>query len=65
MSLVENKINKLKQQLKPKKANPILKRNDAMEYLKKKKKKKKIKKDLTSNNIAIICKYYFVEAILK
>ena len=34
---VENKINNLKQKVKPKKTNPILQRVDVMEYLKKSK----------------------------
>ena len=34
---VENKINNLKQKVKPKKTNPILQQVDVMEYLKKSK----------------------------
>ena len=63
---VDEKIRKLKIRIKPKKNNQVLKRPEVIEYLKKMHEKYVfVPIDKAGNNIAIICKRYYVEVILK
>ena len=63
---VDDKIRKLKIRIKPKKNNQVLKRPEVIEYLKKMHEKYVfVPIDKAGNNIAIICKRYYVEVILK
>ena len=63
---VDDKIRSLKSRIHPKKTKQILKRPDVVEYLDKLHKKfVLVPIDKAGNNIAIICKRYYVEVILK
>ena len=62
----ERKIQSLKQKIRPKKTNPILKQQTVTNYLKELHSKfVLVPIDKASNNIAIICKRFYVEEILK
>jgi len=63
---VESKITSLKAKIRPKKTKPILKEPNVIEYLKELHRKYVLVPiDKASNNVAIICKKYYVEVILK
>ena len=63
---VDDKIRSIKIRIHPKKTRQILKRPDVVEYLDKLHKKfVLVSIDKAGNNIAIICKRYYVEVILK
>ena len=63
---VDEKIRSLKRKFKPQKVNQVLKREDVVEYLENLHKNfVLVPIDKAGNNIAIICKRYYVEVILK
>ena len=63
---VDQKIRNLKQRLHPKKTSQVLKRPDVVEHLEQLRKTYVfVPIDKAGNNIAIICKRYYVEVILK
>ena len=63
---VDAKIQTLKLRVRPKKTKQVLKRPDVVEYLKQLHKTYVfVPIDKAGNNIAIICKRYYVEVILK
>ena len=66
MDKVDQNISALKTKLKLSKSNPVLKQTEVIEYLKELHKKfVLVPIDKASNNVAIICKKYYVEVILK
>ena len=63
---VDEKIQSLKRRIHPKRTQQVLKNPDVAEYLKKMHEKYVfVPIDKAGNNIAIICKRYYVEVILK
>ena len=63
---VDEKIEQLKHKIKPKNVNPILKQPLVLEYLNKLHEHYVLVPiDKAANNIAVICKKYYVEVILK
>ena len=63
---VDDKIRSLKRKFKPKKVNQVLRRPEVVEFLKNLHKNYVLVPiDKASNNIAIVCKRYYVEVILK
>ena len=63
---VEQKIHTLKRKIKPKKTNPVLKQEEIIRYLENLHKQfVLVPIDKASNNVAIICKRYYVEVVLK
>lgn len=63
---VDEKIRSLKRKFKPKKVNQVLKRPEVVEYLENLHKNYVLVPiDKAGNNIAIVCKRYYVEVILK
>ena len=66
LNKVDSKIRLLRRKLKYQKMNPVLRRPEVVEYLKLLHDKfVLVPIDKASNNIAIICKRYYVEVILK
>ena len=66
MQKVDSKIGLLKLKVTPRRTNPVLKREDVQNYLKYLHKHfVLVPIDKASNNIAIICKRFYVEVILK
>ena len=66
MEKVGSKIEHLKKKITPRQTNPVLKREDVQTYLKNLQKHfVLVPIDKASNNIAIICKRFYVEVILK
>ena len=66
MEKVGSKIEHLKKKITPRQTNPALKRKDVQTYLKNLQKHfVLVPIDKASNNIAIICKRFYVEVILK
>ena len=66
MFLIEDKTKYLKQKEKPKETKPILQGDNAMKYLKKIQIRfVMVAIGKAANDIAIICKRYYLEAILK
>ena len=66
LNKVDSKIRLLRQKLKFQKLNPVLKRPDVVDYLKQLHENfVLVPIDKASSNIAIICKRYYVEVILK
>ena len=62
---VDSKITALKNKVKPKKSNPILKQPDVMQYLNELHKKYVLVPiDKAANNVAIVCKKHYVDLIL-
>ena len=63
---VDDKIRALRRRIKFQKSNPVLKRPEVADYLKQLHEKfVLVPIDKAGNNIAIICKLYYVEVILK
>ena len=63
---LDNKINYLKRNIKPKRTNPILQQDNVNNYLQELHNKfVLVPIDKAANNIAIVCKRYYVEVILK
>ena len=63
---VNNHINKIKQKFQSKKSNPTLKDPFVIEYLENLHKQfVLVPIDKAANNVAIVCKHYYVEVILK
>ena len=63
---VDEKIRSLKHRIKPKRSKQVLKRPDVVEYLTQLHKNYVLVPiDKAGNNIAIVCKIYYVEVILK
>ena len=66
MQKVDSRIDYLKSKITPRKTNPVLKRDDVKKYLDHLHKHfVLVPVDKASNNIAIICKRFYVEVILK
>ena len=64
LAKVDNNFSKLKTRIKPSKSNPILKKMTSQVVLKHSKKFVLVPFDKASNDVAIICKRYYVEVIL-
>ena len=63
---VDAKITSLKRKIKPQKTNPVLKQPDVVKYLEELHQKYVLVPiDKAANNVAIICKKYYVDVILK
>jgi hypothetical protein len=66
MEKVDAKITLLKQKINPQKTNPVLKQPDVISYLNELHQKYVLVPiDKAANNVAIICKKYYVDVILK
>ena len=66
MQKVDSRIAYLKTKIKPRKTNPVLKRDDVQTYLNYLHKHfVLVPIDKAANNITIICKHFYVEVILK